>query len=242
MKADKTIRLLKTVPAWQVRFTEQDDPAIEPIPGFHGVSSSWKVNNANASAALQNIELIYEDTIDISGLTAADISLINQGGALAYCRPTIVGFPELASMRITTYVSVNPVRGTFAERSLFGNSLHSPSESQDWFLASTQTYARESTAPGYMQKISEDNWGTGGIASSSRLFVKVFVRLDRSAIYIAGLGPGSSGYAPFDTLAANVLSSPMTIGLMAVTAEMDDVQTAAAIYRGNDLQQSYDES
>lgn len=242
MKADKTIRLLKSVPAWQVRFTEQDDPAIEPITGFHGVSSNWTVNNAGADTQTQFIELIYEDTIDISGLTIADISLINQGGAVAYCRPTIVGFPEIASMRITTYVSVNPVRGTFAERSLFGNSLYSPSESQDWFLASTQTYARDSTAPGYMQKVSEDNWGTGGIASSSRLFVKVFVRVDRSAIYIAGLGPGSSGYASFDNAAANVLSSPMTIGLMAVTAEMDAVQTAAAIYRGNDLQQSYDES
>lgn len=242
MKADKTIRLLKSVPAFQVRFTEQNDPAIEPITGFDTVASNWTVASATSSAALQAIELVYEDTIDISGLTVNDISLINQGGALAFCRPTIVGFPELASMRITTYVSVNPVRGTFAERSLFGNALYSPSESQDWFLASTQTYARESTAPGYMQKISEDNWGTGGIASTSRLFIKVFVRLDRSAIYIAGLGPGSSGYAPFDGLAANVLSSPMTIGIMAVTAEMDAVQTAAAIYRGNDLQQSYDES
>lgn len=238
MKSDKAIRLLKTVPPVQVRFTQDQDPALEQITGsFHDLSN-WTVNSATSDSANQAIELIYEDSIDISGLTVADLSLINQGGAIAYCRPTIVGFPEMASMRITTYVSVNPVRGTFAERSLFGNGLASPSESQDWFLATTQTYSRETTQPGYLQKVSEDNWGTGGIAQTSRLFVKVFIRLDRTAIYNA---QGGSTF-PFGPAAANVLTSPMTIAISAVTAEMDPVQTAAAIYRGNDLQQTYDES
>lgn len=239
MKEDKVIRLLKTVPPVQVRFTQDQAPALEQITGsFHDVSN-WTVHTASAGGGVnQSIELIYEDTIDISGLTVAELSLINQGGAIAYCRPTIVGFPEVAAMRTTTYVSVNPVRGSFAERSLFGNSLASPSESQDWFLATTQTYQREASQPGYLHKISEDNWGTGGIASTSRLFIKVFIRLDRSAIY----NPQAGQVFPLQAAAANVLTSPMTIAISAVTAEMDAVQTAAAIYRGNDLQQSYDES
>lgn len=241
MKDGKAIRLLKTVPAVQIKFTAAADPIVEQIPGSFHDKHNWKLVNAGGggSGVLQYAELEFEDSIDISGLTVADLSLINQGGAIAYCRPTIVGFQEPFAMRVTTYVGVNPIRGTFGERTLFGNSLAAPSESQDWFLASSQTYTREVNQPGYMHKISEDNWGTGGIASTSRLFVKVFIRMDRSAIIdIAGGG----GLLPFQAAAGDVLTSPMTLAISAVTAEMDAVQTAAAIYRGNDLQQTYDES
>ena len=239
MKADKTIRLLKTIPAVQIKFTEDQPPAIEQITGSFNDIHNWTASAATHSATGQGIDLTYEDSIDISGLSKAELSLINQGGAIATCRPPIVGFPETGVMRVTTYVSVNPIRGTFAERTLFGNSLAAPSESQDWFMASSQTYARDSNAPGYMQKISEDNWGTGGIASTSRLFIKCFIRMDRQAIYL----PAAGAFAPLaPTLVGMLLTSPMTIGIMCVTAEMDAVQTAAAIYRGNDLQQSYDES
>lgn len=240
MKDGKAIRLLKHVPAVQIRFTNDDVPAIEQVPGsFHDKHSWTLVNAGNSTNVLQFAEVTFEDTIDISGLSVADLSLINQGAAIAYCRPTIVGFQEPFSMRVTTYISVNPIRGTFLERTLFGNSLASPSESQDWFLASSQTYTREVNQPGYVHKISEDNWGTGGIANTSRLFVKVFIRMDRQAIVDVA---GGGALLPFQSAAGNVLTSPMTLAVSAVTAEMDAVQTAAAIYRGNDLQQTYDES
>lgn len=243
MKADRTIRLLKTVPAVQIKFQEAAPPAIEQITGSFHDKHSWTVDGTpTAAGESQGIQLVYDDSIDIAGLSKAELSLINQGGAIATCRPPIVTFPEIAAMRVTTYVSVNPIRGTFDERTLFGNSLAAPSESQDWFMASSQTYSRDSTAPGYMQKISEDNWGTGGIASTSRLFVRVYIRMDRTGIYVPSVQPGQGGFAPFVNAAGVIVTSPMTIGIMAVTAEMDAVQTAAAIYRGNDLQQSYDES
>ena len=242
MKSDKPIRLLKTVPAVQVRFQDGQVPELTQIVGSFYDLSNWTVLNATGTSPPgQGIELVYEDSIDISGLTVNEISLINQGGAIAHCHSPICTFPEIASMRVTTYVSVNPVRGSFVERSLFGNSLAAPSESQDWFLASTQEYMRNTTTGGVMQKIGEHNWGTGGIASSSRLFIKVFVRMDRAAIYVPALPPGVSDFVPF-TAVGDIITSPMTIGIMAVTAEMDAVQTAAAIYRGNDLQQTYDES
>lgn len=239
MKADKTVRLLKTVPPLQIGFTAGADPVVQSISGQD--SSGWTAVLAASSPTNELIQLTWEDEIDISGISAADLSLINQGGALAVCRPPICSFPETGSIVFTTYVSVNPIRGSFIERYAYGNSLSSPTESQDWFLATSQTYTRDSTGAGFMSKIAENNWGTGGIASSTRLFIKCFVQIDRSALYVPAVG-GPSGFALFDANPYIINLSPTTIGMMAITAEMDAVQTAAAIYRGNDLQQSYDES
>ena len=240
MKADKTIRLLKTVPPLQVDFTAGQNPTIGTIVGE--TQSGWTLDSAFDDPLQQFANLTYEDEIDISGISAADLSLINQGGALAIPRLPQCGFPEVGSVVFTTYVSVNPIRGTFTERLFYGNSLNTPGESQDWFLATSQTYARDSTGAGYMSKISENNWGTGGIASSTRLFVKCFVQVIRIASFLPAVPPAVSGYAPLLATPAAVAIPPTTIGMMAITAEMDAVQTAAAIYRGNDLQQSYDES
>jgi hypothetical protein len=238
VKADKTIRLLKTVPPLQIGFTAGADPVVQSISGQD--SSGWTTVLASDSLTNQLIQLTWEDTIDISGISAADLSLINQGGALAVCRPPICTFPETGSIVFTTYVSVNPIRGTFLERYAYGNSLNSPAESQDWFLATSQTYTRDSTGAGFMSKIAENNWGTGGIASSTRLFVKCFVQIDRTALYVPA-DPGPGGFCLFEGQPYLINLSPTTIGMMAITAEMDAVQTAAAIYRGNDLQQTYDE-
>lgn len=242
MKADKTVRLLKTVPPLQVDFTAGTDPFIGTIAGE--AQSGWTLDSAFDDPEQQFANLIWEDEIDISGISAADLSLINQGGALAVCRLPLCGFPEVASVVFTTYVSVNPIRGTFTERLFYGNSLNTPGESQDWFLATSQTYARDSTNAGYMAKISENNWGTGGIASSTRLFVKCFVQVIRIATWLPGdprtVPPTPGAYSPLNATPAAIAIPPTTIGMMAITAEMDAVQTAAAIYRGNDLQQSYD--
>ena len=237
MKADKTVRLLKTVPPVQISFNAGNDPAISPISGQS--SAGWSVVSASNSATNELIQLTWEDEIDIGGISASDLSLINQGGALARCRLPACGFPETGSVVFTTYVSVNPIRGTFSQRYLYGNSLNTPGESQDWFLATSQTFTRDSTGAGWMTKVSENNWGTGGIANTTRLFVKCFVQVDRLAIYVAQ--PGAPG--AYSTLLPGALPldiPPTTIGMMAITADMDAVQTAAAIYRGNDLQQSYD--
>ena len=242
MKADRTVRMLKTVPPLQVDFTAGADPVIGTIAGE--AQSGWTLEFAFDDPLQQFANLTWEDTIDISGISAADLSLINQGAAVARCRLPQCGFPEVASVVYTTYVSVNPIRGTFTERLFYGNSLNTPGEAQDWFLATSQTYARDSTGAGYMHKISENNWGTGGIASSTKLFVKCFVQVIRIATYLPGdprtVPPTPSAYAALLGTPSAIAIPPTTIGLMAVTAEMDAVQTAAAIYRGNDLQQSYD--
>lgn len=237
MKADKTIRLLKTVPTLSVNFTDGQNPYFTTTSGLESANNGWVVEaTANVAGESATFVASWEDTIDISGISAADLSLINQGGAIATCIPPSVTWPETAIVHTVTYVSVNPVRGTYVERINGGNALSSPGEAQDWFLATSQTYARDATGVGYLSKIAENNWGTGGIASSTKLFIKCYALITRQAIWNAA---GNAPY-PLHPPGAACLTSPQTIGIMCVTAEMDAVQTAAAIYRGNDLQQSYD--
>ncbi len=236
------IRLLKTVPAIQVDFgTTGALPVITNTANVPVQMAGWKVVGEFQDTVSQSISLEWEDHIDISGIQAADLSLVNQGGAITTCRPPTCTFPDLGAALFVTYVSVNPIRGTFNERAFYGNSLSAPTESQDWFLATSQTYTRDSTGAGFMQKISENNWGTGGIANSNRLFVKCFAFMSRTVLTVppaaAGQPPTDGAFGPA-THAINM--SPTTIGMMAVTAELNPVSTAAAIMRGNDLQQSYD--
>jgi hypothetical protein len=240
MKADKTIRLLKHVPAVNIGFTAGGNPYLQTVTDNEQVNNGWVINSQFDDPTGQSISLIWDDTIDISGLRAADLTMINQGGAIANCRPPIIGWPENATVTVTTYVSVNPIRGNYTERAVYGNSLATPSESQDWFLASSQTYVRDSTSAGYAAKIAENNWGTGGIAQTDRLFVRCYVAIVRQALFLPNIDPLQQGFAALDAAAYFATTSPMTIGIMAVTAELDAVQTAAAIYRGNDLQQTYD--
>lgn len=240
MKADKTIRLLKHVPAVNIGFTAGQNPYFQSVTDNEQVNNGWVINSQADAAEGQSITLIWDDYIDISGLRASDLTMINQGGAIAFCRPPIIGWPENATVTVTTYVSVNPIRGNYTERVIYGNSLATPTESQDWFLASSQTYVRDSTAAGFAAKIAENNWGTGGIAQTDRLFVRCYVAIVRQALWLPNIDPAQQGFAALDATGYFATTSPMTIGIMAVTAELDPVQTAAAIYRGNDLQQTYD--
>lgn len=241
MKADRTIRLLKTIPGLAIGFLAPGSPTFTTVAGTD-VNRGWTIEASSGDPVQAGITLSYEDTIDITGISAADLSLINMGGALATAQPPGVTFPETATVSVTTYVSVNPIRGSVVDRTFYGNGLTSPTESQDWFLASNQVYSRDSTGAGYMTKISENNWGTGGVASSTRLFVKQYVSMTRQALW--NLNPPGGGpapaYAPLSAISEAITFSPTTIAISCVTADLDEVATAAAIYRGNDLQQTYD--
>lgn len=108
------IRLLKTVPAVQVDFgTTGQNPAITNAANLPVQMTGWETVGVFSDPTQQSIQLEWNDTIDIAGVSAADLSLINQGGAITTCRPPSVTFPDLGTALFVTYVSVNPIRGTF---------------------------------------------------------------------------------------------------------------------------------
>lgn len=242
MKPDRTVRILKHVPGTSTEWTLAD-PALSTSV-LENFNQGWELVSTFNSPERQYLNLEWNDSIDISGITIQELSLINQGGAVAFCAPPLSQCPEGVWAHLTTYVSTNPVRGNFAERVYAGNALSAPGESQDWFLATAQTWSRDSTGTGALTKIAENNWGTGTLASSSRLFVRVLLVIERNALYTPGdptaIPPVPGSYYPWFSNACNILTSPMSIALSMVTTELDSVATAAAIMRGNELQQTYD--
>lgn len=242
MKADRTVRLLKQVPGTATSWTAAD-PVLGTVVA-EDYNQGWNVVGFFNAAERQFINLEWNDSIDISGITIQDLSLLNQGGAVAFPIPPLTQTPESNWIHLTTYVSTNPVRGTFAERMYAGNALSTPGESQDWFLATAQTWSRDSTGAGACTKIAENNWGTGTIASTSKLFIRVLLTIERNALYSPGdpvaIPPVPGFYYPWFGTTCEILTPPMSIALSMITTELNDVATAAAIMRGNELQQSYD--
>lgn len=219
MKADKAIRLLKTVDPLSV--THFDNPAIQPdlsspSPGY---SQGWTIVSTSNSAGFSFLVAEWSDTIDIAGLAANDISLINAGGAVARAGSPFTDITGDCAISMMTIVSVNPIELTGNDMYL-ANALSREGNLQDYFLATNQEYVKAADTVYLFTKSGEHNFGTGGIAQATKLYVKCF-----AASYAA---------KPLGITNGSVSCSASTIALAGITAELDDVQMAAAIYRAND--------
>ena len=82
MKADKAIRLLKTVPPINV-IHDAIDATVPAFVALDGYNQGWTMDSATSTAADSLAIMSWSDTIDIAGLAANDLSLVNQGGAVA---------------------------------------------------------------------------------------------------------------------------------------------------------------
>lgn len=221
MKADKAIRLLKTIDPLAVRFRNTGVPYIVSVSGYN---NGWTLNTsaqATVPGGLDSAYCTWEDTIDIAGLAANDISLINQGGAIARALSPTSTLNEITTLQQMTIVSVNPIELDYTH---FGtpNALSSPGSLQDYFLATTQEYVKNSDSAYMLAKVGEHNFGTGGIAQATKLYVKSIVLMTTKQF---------DPLVPYDD---SILCPPATVALSGVTAELDQIQMAAAIFRAND--------
>ena len=220
MKADKAIRLMKTVSPLAIRFRDTGTPYIVSSPGYN---NGWTLNTSSQATSPGGIDsalCTWEDTIDIAGLAANDISLINAGGAIARCNSPIYDSEEVATLQQMTIVSVNPIEIDYL--TFFrANGLSVEGQLQDYFLATTQEFQKNADSSHMLSKTGEYNFGTGGVAQATKLYVKS----------IAVVTVKQTVGVPYDD---SVFIPPATIALAAVTADMDPIQMAAAIYRAND--------
>lgn len=218
MKADKAIRLLKTVDGLSV-FHSQTPETIPTITSVGDLTSSgWSVVSATTGPTFSLMICEWSDTIDIAGLAANDISLINAGGAVARPSSPYSLLDSDCAVSQMTIVSVNPIELT-ADLLPLANALNQEGNLQDYFLASTQEFQKAADSVYLFTKSGEHNFGTGGIAQATKLYVKSFV--------------WSYSARPIG-LSSNVVIAPCTIAVAGITAELDPVQMAAAIYRAND--------
>ena len=220
MKADKAIRLLKTVDPLSVQIDTSLPPAL--VTAGDITNNGWQLDSGVSLPAPQDYQFFtcsWSDTIDIAGLAANDISLVNQGGAVARpASPYYLGKDDAAITQMTL-VSVNPIELTSADLTL-ANALSSEGNLQDYFLATTQEFQKAADSVYFFSKSGEHNFGTGGIAQATKLYVKSFVWG-----YVNANAPAT---------ATNIVIPPVTVAMSAVTAELDPIQMAAAIYRAND--------
>jgi hypothetical protein len=214
MKADKAIRLLKTVEPLVVEHISSVVPNIS-----NPANKGWRLVSATAGATYSLALCEWSDTIDIAGLAANDISLINAGGAVGRPISPFSLIPANASVAQMTIVSVNPIELTASDM-YEANGLDVEGNLQDYFLASTQEFQKAADSVYLYTKSGEHNFGTGGLAQATKLYVKSFV--------------ASYASEPLGTPAGNVNIPPCTIAIAGITAELDPVAMAAAIYRAND--------
>lgn len=217
MKADKAIRLVKTIDP--INVLHGDLP--ESVPTFvdlEGYNNGWTMDSATTTATSSFAIMSWSDTIDIAGLAANDISLVNQGGAVARPSSPYSSIDSAGAVSQLTLVSTNPIEVTGAELGI-ANALHVEGNLQDYFLATNQEFVKSTDDIYLYQKAGEHNFGTGGIAQATKLYVKSFV--------------WSYQARPIG-IASSVIVPPVTVAIGAVTAELDQVQMAAAIYRAND--------
>lgn len=225
VKADKAIRLMKTVDPIAIRFRHAGLPYLVTSEGYN---AGWTMNVSTAPGPdqLDTAVATWEDTIDIAGLAANDISLINAGGAVA--RPTSPMYDSQQGVTLIqmTIVSVNPIELDYT-KVLRANALSTEGQLQDYFLATTQEFNKQTTDTFLLSKVGEHNFGTGGIAQATKLYVKSFC-------FASVLNNFSPGPPPINAYDNSIIIPPVTIALAAITAELDPVQMASAIYRAND--------
>jgi hypothetical protein len=224
MKAEKAIRLMKTVDPLAIRFRSTGNPYIDSVEGYN---NGWTLNSATQTGPgfLDTAVCTWEDTIDIAGLAANDISLINQGGAVARCTSPIYDSQQAATLSQMTIVSVNPIEIDYLKY-FRANALSTEGNLQDYFMATTQEFNKSTQDSYILAKVGEHNFGTGGIAQATKLYVK-------SIAYMTVLNNADPTPPPvaYDN---PILAPPVTIAIGGITAELDPVQMAAAIYRAND--------
>lgn len=215
MKADKAIRLLKTIDPLIIEHFDGD-----VVPNIANPSNQgWSIVTATSGGTYSLALCEWTDTIDIAGLAANDISLINAGGAVGRPVSPFSLIPSNCSVAQMTIVSVNPIELT-ANDIYSANALFNEGNLQDYFLATNQEFQKAADSVYLFTKSGEHNFGTGGLAQATKLYVKSFV-----ASYVA---------RPLGTPAGNVNIAPCTVAIAGITAELDPVAMAAAIYRAND--------
>ena len=225
MKAEKAVRLMKTVDPLAIRFRSTGLPYIIASDGYN---NGWTLNSSTQPGPgfLDTAICTWDDTIDIAGLAANDISLINQGGAVARCTSPIYDSQQAATVSQMIIVSVNPIEIDFAKY-FRANALSTEGNLQDYFMATTQEFNKSTLDSYILIKVGEHNFGTGGIAQATKLYVKSFA-------FVTVLNNTDPAAVPPVAYDNSVILPPVTIAIGAITAELDPVQMAAAIYRAND--------
>lgn len=233
LKTGSKVPLRTTSTSLSISFNAPQ-PSISDGPGWRELFAAYTPNQASISC-------LWEDVIDISGIQAADLSMVNLGGTgTPLGPPNRAGTGNPQTVIDVALVSATPLNLTDTEwlfLSLGIERLSGAVDRQNIVFYQARSY--ETTAGGgfLMPMLSSTQYAGATSLSTTRLYVYRIVNAYMLPFYDQVTG---NPIVPIPQAGSIFLPSVLfQVGVELV--EFDAVSTAYAIYRGNDLQQSYDE-
>lgn len=237
LKSGSDIRLKKETGFLQVDFVSGVAPAISTFS-----DDGWTVLGANQSPTQEDIACLWQDTIDISGVQMADLSMVNQGtGVVRRGVHTQASLYENLNILDMHVVSLVPLNLTAAEWVFMSLGLDSglPLTDDRLLMVNIASFKRGQQDASFTFSQNDGAvYGSASTFSNTRLHVYRYVAMYRLPYITSAPGPGPTP-APFAGT-GNMTAPNTSIAQLCRLEEFNDVATAYAIYRGNDLQQSFD--
>jgi hypothetical protein len=213
-------------------------PAIDTSAGQ---SRGWSTLSATGDPNQQSIVCLWEDTMDISGISAADLSMVNLGGMATPMGPPNragTGNPQtVIDLCIATVTPLNLNASQWLFLALGAQNLDGPVDRQGFMFLQNRSF--ETTAGGgfLMPMLAMTQYAGATAVNTNRIFVYRLV-----AAYTTSFYNQTDGTAIPITPSGIVVLPAMMYQLGVELKDYDAISTAYAVYRGNELQQSYDNS
>lgn len=238
LKDGEVVPIRKTTDFLQVNFNAGSDPVI-------AYGEGWELLSALSNPIQEQAVCLWSDRIDLAGITAADLSMVNTGTAIqrrgVY---TQAGLLENLNIIEAHVVSVSPLNLTPTQWTSLALGLNSSTPITDdrILLIQGNSWKRGQQDTSYTL-VNSDTFAYGAASefSSDRLYVYRVAQFIRTPFtYVDSAGPVPALIQlPFTT--NGFMAVPETQFVQALgLEEFNAVSTAYAIYRGNELQQSYD--
>jgi hypothetical protein len=239
LKDGEVVPIRKTTDALQVDF---DVHPTAPVINF---GEGWELLSSFSNPIQQQAVCLWSDRIDLAGISAADLSMVNTGTAIqrrgVYTQANLLENLNILEAHV---VSVSPLNFTATQWVflLAGLTSNSPITDDRILLIQGNSWKRGQQDSSYTL-VNSDTFAYGAASefSSDRLYVYRLAQFVRTPFtYVDSAGPVPALIQlPFST--TGFMAVPETQFVQALgLEEFNAVSTAYAIYRGNELQQSYD--
>ena len=235
LKSGSDIRLKKDTDFLQVSFAAGVAPSIAS-------GSDWSVLDATTTAESQQGYFLWEDTLDITGVQMADLSMVNQGSGVVrrgiVAQGTLYENLNIIDAHVISLVPLNLTSGQWLSL-VYGLDANLPLTDDRLLMVNVQSYKRGQQDASFTFSQNDGAvYGSASTFSNTRLHLYRYVAMIRNSYITASPGPGP---LPVPLAGAGVMQVPSTsFAQLCRLEEFNPVATAYAIYRGNDLQQSFD--
>lgn len=238
LKDGDVVPIRKTTDYLQVDFNAGVNPNI-------AFGENWELLSATQGPTQEQAVCLWSDRIDLAGISAADLSMVNTGTAIqrrgVYVQANLLENLNILELHV---VSVSPLNLSAAQWIFMfvGANNRTPISDERILLIQGNSWKRGQQDTSYTL-VNSDTFAYGAASefSTDRLYVYRVVQFIRTPFsYVDSAGPVPALIQlPFST--SGFMAVPETQFVQAIgLEEFNSVATAYAIYRGNELQQSYD--